>query len=215
MNQPKKHSPPWGPQLAIGAVRLHSQGDYLVETEKDKYSARRAAGCLVSPAPGDLVLLAVNGPGRAWILNVLERAQAGPTVIHCPQGLAIDTGTQGLAVEGARLEMSATEEIKSTAPQWSLTAARGSVLAHDFSFLIQNISAKVGRLRWWAQVMESRAKRLIQRAGQAFRIVDGLDKHTAGKVRTEVRESWDLHSENTKIIASEKIRMDAEKIDLG
>ena len=215
MKKPETNSLPSNTNLTVGVVRLRSNEDFLVETEAGNLSCRRADSCLTVPRPGDLTLLAVHGAKRAWILSVLEKAESGRTVINIPEGLEIRTGDRGIKLSGDHIDLAAGREIRNTSPRWSVITARGEVKSRDLSLAAQTLSASASRIRVWGDVVESRIEKLIERIGHAFRQVRGLDKLKAGRVRTDVEEAWDLSAENTRITASDKVRVDAEKIDLG
>ena len=67
----------------------------------DGTAARRAASCLLRPAPGDRVLAFRAGDGRSWVLAVLE----------CAQGAAAHTRVIGsdapIMIEAPRIGLSA------------------------------------------------------------------------------------------------------------
>ena len=65
----------------------------------DGTAARRAASCLLRPAPGDRVLAWRAGDGRSWVLAVLECAQ-GARVIGSDAPVTIEAPRIGL-VAGA------------------------------------------------------------------------------------------------------------------
>ena len=99
-----------------GTVVRREAGAVSVQTARGVITARRAAGCLLDPAPGDAVLVATSSE-EAWVVVVLDRDPERSTEI---------------AVEGdLRLRSSRISERKTYAYRMTgiMLASAGIVLA--------------------------------------------------------------------------------------
>lgn len=149
-------------------------------------NARRAAGCLLMPEPGDTVLLylpATDKATSAYVLSVLEReSQEGE--------LALPEQT---AMTARRLELK-TESLAMT----------GRVLVQTFES-VRNLAGRI---------LERAGQRLGLYGRQIERVSD-VQETTAGRVRLSARESLRLRSRNADIRAEQSVIMDAEKLKIG
>ncbi len=201
-------------EVAVGRVRLSSDGDFLVDCAGRIVQGRRALSCLVGVEPGDTVLVAVLGQ-QAWVLEVLERVGDARPVIQSPGGLDLDTGDQPLRLRGGRVDVQARQTLHCAAPEWTAHAGQARFSLARLFVASERVEGLIGRIRLAAQVLESRVGRLVQHARQAWRKVDGLDRQQAGKLRQDVRTDWTLHAGDAQVRADDKVRIDGRKIDLG
>lgn len=70
----------------------------------DGRSARQAVSCLVTPQPGDRVLLVGTADGECFVLHVLARADGGRATLAVP-------GADALSIRQAEVDIAATRSI--------------------------------------------------------------------------------------------------------
>lgn len=78
---------------------------------EQSFEVRRAASCLLMPAPGDQVACVRTGPQEVWVLAVLQRAADTPAVLRCDGPLEIVATT--LSLRSERLDVTAEHAVLS------------------------------------------------------------------------------------------------------
>ncbi|KYF76632.1 hypothetical protein BE11_41125 [Sorangium cellulosum] len=82
------------------------------------------------------------------------------------------------------------------------------MLAERIATTAAHIAATAGR-------MEIQAERLIERARDAYREVDGLLQTRARRARSLIREAYQLVSERTSMVSKKETSIDGERVLLG
>ena len=202
--------------LHQAAVLLVEGRACTVEIDGLALPARRAAGCLLAPEPGDLVLLSV-AEGGAYVLSVLERAAADrPGTLDHAAGLAIEAsagdvtlraaGTVGL-IGGETVHL-AGRDLLMQAHTASLTAERSFVRSQDTTLQGDQVSVI-------AQTIKTLADRSIGSFKSVLRKISGVDHTQASQHSVEATELLSLRGRQSMVTARSDIRIDAERIHIG
>lgn len=77
------------------------------------------------------------------------------------------------------------------------------------------VSVTAERLRQAVGVLETRANRILERAKDTYRDVDGLSQLRAGHVRTVARQTFRVLADRLRMKAKKDAAIDGEKIFLG
>ena len=175
------------PRLAYGTV---AAGDDLAVVLPDgKRSARRAKSCLVAAEPGDRVLCSTDGDA-VYILAVLEG----------------DGGTK--VVADGKLEI--------VADQLKMRARTASLAFEELRIFGRSVEATFGdKASVFAERIESRASRFVQRAKQAFRFVEELEQLRAGNIDMRAESLAAIRGENTIVTARVLAKIDGEQVKIG
>lgn len=187
----------------------------LVRTERGLLRARRAVSCLVEAEANDLVLVASDEAGRAWVLAVLERegtttslAVEGDLNVRASHGAVRLLARDAIdVVSGKRLGLSAPES------SWS-TGALG-VMADTVSLVGDALSARFSKARVESTVLESIAERVFQKAQRVFRTVEELDQVRAKRVDYKAEQLLAMHGGSTVVTANELVKVDGEQVHVG
>lgn len=118
--------------------------------------------------------------------------------------------------EGSRSQVELTSRgVDVQTSELRVDAERG-VARFEHAEVVSNVIdvvAQVARRR--IDKIETRAKKIVERAAETYREVDDLALLRAGRVRTLVEDAYHLVSRYAKLRASEDIAIDGEKIRLG
>ncbi len=161
--------------------------------------ARRAAGCLLLPEPGDLVLAFVAGNGSGYILNVLEKSTPDSSTLSLPGKVEIEA-QQGLALNS---------------PDISLRGVSGSAHFVDFGLSAFRVETRAHKATILLDSMRSTVRLVVQNIRDSLRRVSNLDTVEAKRMRTRVDESYHLKAGKAKVLADEDVSIDGERIHLG
>jgi hypothetical protein len=215
--QLKKQANP-EPVLDFAMVTGERDSGYAVLAGEETYAARKAAGCLVKPEPGDSVLISLDAFGRCFILTVLERGENG--ALRTDLDL---TGDVNLTVHGGKLRLSADEdltlgarnELSVTSGKLSVHAGEGEASFDRVSLLTRILTTQAKRIKRIADTCEEFFDTLTQRLTNCFRSIQDHDETQAGSARQVVSETWLVQTRNTAMMAEQDVKIDAEHIDLG
>lgn len=185
------------PVLAYGTAL--AGGELTVQLDEGPRPARRAKSCLVEVAAGDRVLCSVAADA-VYVLAVLESAEAGPTRVVADRGLELSSKGE-IAVRGESIAM---------------RARSGTVAIEQLRVLGRAVEATfVDKASVFAERVESRASRVVQRAKQAFRFVTELEQVRVGTFDLRAESLAAVRGENTIVSARVLTKLDGEQVKIG
>lgn len=179
------------PRLVYGIVEAPPEpgGELRVTTAEGTRRARAAKSCLVAAEAGDRVLCSTDGD----LVHVLAVISGGETTtIATPNKLEIAAPELAVRAKSALL---------------SLDALRVFGRSVDATF--------GGKASIMAERIESRASRIVQRAKDAYRFVEGLDQLRAGNVDVRAEGLAAVRGENTIVSARVLAKLDGEQVKIG
>jgi Protein of unknown function (DUF3540) len=185
------------PVLAYGTAL--DGGELAVQLDGGPRPARRAKSCLVSVTPGDQVLCSVSADA-VYVLAVLESAGAGPTRVVAEGSLELQAGGE-IAIRGASLRM---------------RARSATVVIEELKVLGRSVEASFAeKATLFAERVESRASRMLQRAKQSFRFVTDLEQARVGNYDLRAENLAAMRGENTIVSARVLAKLDGEQVKIG
>ncbi len=204
------------PNMEYGHIISREASLFLVNTSFGEVSAVRAASCLLEPASGDKVLLAVDIHGGAYVLAVLERDES------LAAELAVD-GDARLTARGGSLTLTAERDLalacgdtlSAVADSVTVHAGRGAAVIERLSVVGRSLKTRFKRVKSVAQSVDLACRSYTQRLTESFRFVKEHDEVQAGSQRVLVEELMALHAKNHSVMAEEQVVINAEQIHLG
>lgn len=188
------------PSLLYATVLDAESFSATFQTPYGVLRASLAAGCLVSPGRGDLVLASVCPSMEAFALSALAKASdshagnevsfTGPTVLRVLGG--------GLAVVSDHLH-----------------AHTGLARVGRLSYAGRFLTVQVQRVKAVAVFVDSVCRRLVHRLGNSFKYVKEHGETQSNSSRALVEDTMTLHSKNTAMMSEERVVANAEQIHLG
>ncbi len=119
---------------------------------------------------------------------LVEVQEDGTVALHVAEGdLVLRSATGRVRIEGA-------EGVHLTAPRVTIEAAR---------------------MRQVVGVMETHARRIVEKAKDAYRDVEGISQTRAGQVRIVAKQTFRAIAERVRMRASKDAKVQADKIYLG
>jgi len=197
------------PYLECGMVV--EEGDLLcVETSLGRYTALKAASCLVRPRQGDSVLTVFDAEGNCFILSVLRQDQTSGRANEI-----IMEGDASLHVRRGGLTISADDEVSVVSDRLSMAARTGHAVFGDCSFLGQSLFAEFGTIKTIAGKVENIFQQLTEKLIDAFRFVKDHEEIQTGSTRYLVDTNLTMHSKNAMHVAEEIVTINAGQVHLG
>lgn len=201
--------------MEIGSVQARSGRRARVATARGEREAEIAPGCLVSPAPGDRVLVVHEGD-EAYVISVLRQRRPGETMMVFDHDVSLN-------VLKGRLRILAQDGVDLTSPE-ALRVRAGSVAADarkvqvNFSLLNlvgQSITSKTKKVRVVAESFDTIAGRIYQRAVNFLRRTDELDRVEAKNIDRRADGLYHVHAQNAVTTAEELVKIDAGQVHVG
>lgn len=175
-----------------------------------------AAGCLLQPAVGDLVLVSLAG-AQGYVLMVLERAAPETTAeLSVP-------GDLRLSAPDGRLRLDAAQGIELDAgPALHLAARQLSALIHAANVACNSlrVSGDEACSHWNTRTDLSGTRVEIARSTECHteRSVRRIAEHeevTARSIRHSVEHDWSIHAETADVSARVRVALQAPSVHLG
>ena len=200
----------------VGRVVAAGPGSALeVESVSGRFEARRAASCLLAPAPRDEVLLAVPISGPLYVLAVLRRESDEPLRLCLDDDASITCAGQLSLFAADRLDLRAGDEVATTARSVNVTAVETTVSTDRLSLVGRLVEAHASHLKGVLGTVDTVLERLSQKVKSSYRYVEGLDMTRAGEVDLRARKTMNLRGKNAFMSAEDLVKMQGEQIHLG
>lgn len=199
----------------FGFIETRSGHKARVTTPSGAREAEIAPGCVISPAPGDRVLVAHAGE-EAYVLAVLKQHRPGEAKMVFDQDVSLN-------VLKGKLRILAQDGVEVVSPK-ALDVHTGSVTADaekiNASFTAldlvgQSIATKTKKVRVVAEAFDTIAGRIYQRAVNFLRRTDELDRVEAKNIDRRARELAHTHAENAVTTAENLVKIDAGQVHVG
>ncbi|NMJ40596.1 DUF3540 domain-containing protein [Roseomonas sp. JC162] len=193
----------------------HEGGSMMVQAGARRIMARRAASCLLEPAPGDTVLIG-GDLARCYVLAVLDRAGEGPARLSIEGDVEIRArdGQLRLAA-GKGVDIAAREEIVIEADAVSVKAGSGRFLLDDLVLIGRSAMSHIGRVRTIGRTVETVVDRILTRTKRSLRISEESDHVRAGQIDLRANGTFHANGETTIVTAATLVKVDGGQIHLG
>jgi hypothetical protein len=178
-------------------------------------TARRAASCLLEPAAGDSVLAVQTSQGNWYVLSVLTRGDT-PSVVSVPADSVIrsDQGSLTLAAQ-ASLALAGGERVSITTTALEVQAEQARASFSMLSMTAGLIEATATRVRNVAELFETFADCIRQRAGSMYREVKDIDHLKAGQVFYKAETVLNMRGKHSVLSAEGEVKIDGTRVHLG
>ncbi|MBB3228071.1 hypothetical protein FHW69_002706 [Luteibacter sp. Sphag1AF] len=135
---------PLAPAWSEGVIRAPLDGNAW--RLDDGRSARQAVSCLVTPQPGDAVLLLASASGECFVVHVLSRDQGGRATLAVPgaDGMSIRQDHVDIASQTIAVRARGAVEVTSVEGAVSLNARR--IVLGAAESLVQTARTYIGQM---------------------------------------------------------------------
>lgn len=192
--------------LSHGRVSGRVEERFRVETDAG-YAvwARKADGCLLEPATGDLVLVAEGSGTEAFILSVLVKQGDRSTVVLPGEA----------TIQADSISLAARTSVALEAPDVDLAGVSGTASFVDLHLQAGTCRASIQKASLIVRFFDSVLDRVTQRVRNCFRHIEDTEKITAGRISTLVRRRFSLKAKHASVQAEEEVCVDGKQIHIG
>lgn len=200
-----------GGRYVIGVLRaLREVPDPIVADDGSSAAIERDEG-------GE-VLRVRDGSGR-----LLFEHRPGRSVVHAPEGdlafaaegLLSLTGGQGVRIDGGPELHVTSRRTRLDTDRLGAEVGEARVRARDASLVVGTLRTVAERVAERAETVERTAGRVIEKAREAYREVEGLSQTRAGRLRLVAERAFTVLSEQATLKAKDDVKIKGEKIYLA
>ena len=203
-----RQAPAAAPALEYAVVIETAETGFVVQSDDGAFQARQAAGCLLEPRTGDLVLISLDSDGLCYILNILERDEQAQSRLSFP-------GDVTLAAPNGSMSLAAREGLNLSGRRFSLRAQEGEARVDVFSLIGRYWHAQFERAKAVGHALDVVFNRLVSRLQTSYRYVEEHEEIQAESMRYLVDGTMTIQTQNTVHTAEEHIKLDADQIHLA
>jgi len=214
--------PPSGVRARVALADAHALGpDDLVLVIGDLTAGFYVIGVLGRrpSAPEPTRQTVGGGPLRCEYDAISDKARiivdAADLEFVSPTGSISFVAGEGIRFEGDARRLDARSSVTLRGDEVRVSGERGIVALKQATYAGDAVSAKVGRLHWIADRIESTAGVVIERARNVFSRIEHLSETKAGRVRMLVAATFHVKARRAVVKADEDYKVQAERIDLG
>jgi len=216
--QPQAAAPPGGVLMAT-VIAGEAQDGFCEVTPLDSHRTlrcRRAASCLLLPAPGDTVMVAGPHDEALYLIAVVAQADSSQTTLAVDGDLRLQSRRGGIAIRGAgAIELQSDTAVSSRSPQWTLAAERAQCTVSELDYQGAEVRFSVLVSRFVGRACEVVLDRLHLLTRSSFRITEEVEQVRAGQIDMQASRTLRLHAKNTLVTSKELVKVDAEQIHMG
>lgn len=201
-------------QTEIAVVQGGFGKDFMVLYSQGCVRAKLAFSCLVTPEPGDKVLVSTGND--LYILAIIERPNNEDMKLQFPADVS-------LVAKHGKINLSGREGIDITSPsQTNLTTNKLAINSLNTSIISNELSVRGDKVvSQWREVNSiSKAFNFItdcltQRMKNSFKTVDGVDQQTSLNFMQTIKKTLSIRSRDALITARKDVKIDGERIHMG
>ncbi len=202
--------------MGYGYVRGEKEQGYWVVSNQGARFAHKAAGCLLKPCVGDLVLFCANNAGENFILSVLQQQDPSKSAICMTGDLDLEVKDSRLHIHaGQGISIHSDKEWVLGANEFQVKALKGEIFCKQMFCAGEFFSGQFVKGRVAIGYLESVLDKMVQRVNRCFRTITGLEQVKAGRLKLWAKETLQIKSKSASMRARDKIKIDSEKIHLG
>lgn len=203
--------------LIYGVVQDQRDDQYRLSTDYGSFFADKAAGCLIEPRTGDLVLFCTNSGGNAYVLSVLKQAHPGRgNVIRLNGDLDIRLEDSQLSLHAEKgISVQTSDDLALGSKRFTLNTLKGLFFCKEMACAGESFSGHYMKAKVVAGYLESVFHKMVQHVNRSIRTVTEVEHLKARRLKIWVKELMQMKSASTSIRAREKFKVNSNKIYLG
>lgn len=213
-----KRADPFGSDVHIHCAFLvdaHDQAFFTVSNRElgRQYRVKRAASCLLQPAPGDKVLVSGDATGGLYIIAVLEQGVSGCARLQVDGALEISA--QAIRLHGRDRVAIGTEAFGLKASSGTVEAASWALTSHRYTLTSAQLNVATGTATYTGEQRESFYRSVSETTASSTRYVTGTDTVKAINLDYAADFIARLSGHTTLINGEAVVKADGKQILVG
>jgi hypothetical protein len=203
-------------QVIQETARVVAEEPLVLRAGGVEYRAERAASCLLRPAAGDEVLVALLPDRRAFVLAVLTRDETKRSEIRVDGDLRIASDKGRVSISGSEgVAVVTPRDVEMVAGRITLKSAATALASEAITVVGKAVVLELDRVKLGARTFDSVLERFTQRVKRAIRTVEETDHLRAERIDYAAEKSLAMYGENAVVTAKELVKVDGGQIHLG
>lgn len=196
-------------------VEAHDHALFTVSNREHgrQYEVKRAASCLLLPAPGDKVLVSGDAAGGLYIIAVLEQRTAGSMTLQVDGALTVSADE--LSLQGSQRLAMNTEDFSLEAGSGAVDAKTWAVKSHYHMLASVELNVVATASKYSGDQRESYYRSVTETVGQSSRYVAGTDMVKAINLDYAAEFITRLSGNTTLINGETVVKADGKQILVG
>lgn len=198
----------------VAEVRSLAKDKAIIDCHGSVISAKKAFSCLVAPRVGDRVM--VNSvEGDYFILAILERRGLQDMTLDFPSSVQMDAKAGvGIAARG-NIDMLTSTSCNLMANDLNMSSSSMKLQTGTLTSQTERIEAHTRDIHLFAEMLNTVAERVTQRATMVVRWVEGMETLNIGNLIQKIRHNYTTHADQAVVTAKSDMRIDAKRIHMG
>lgn len=187
----------------------------VIDTDIGIVTSSTAFSCLVSPQPGDTVLVNCSGDGY-YILAILERPDSQDMSLDFPADVKMKSPNGQIdMVSGKDINLLSACDTRMLSANLHVNAGAMDINTGKLTSRSSEIEAHTGSLGLFARSLNLVAKEITQKTDMLVRWVETVETLNIGNLIQNIRRNYTSHSDQAVITAKKDVRIDGERIHMG
>jgi len=182
----------------VGIVTACDGGKLTVTSGTLLASGRRAASCLLVPAPGDTVACLLVAPDELWVLAVLQREDGVPHVLG---------GIGPMRIEA--------EAVEFECERFSLRTQRAEIASDEAQLMGRELRVIGAAMRLTGSLLSTVFDRVTHFSKNHLRTTEGVDRVQATHLEQEAQQLLRLSGEHALINGEKLVKARGGQIHFG
>ncbi len=189
--------------------------NFMVQSPRGVLRASLAFSCLVSPEPGDKVLLNTSA-NESHILAIIERPDSQDIKLSFPANVALEAKAGDINLSTAQqINLVSAQKVQLTSTELAINSLDAKVRIENLSISGDKASSHWREVNSISGAMHLIVDRLSQRIKNSFKIVEGVDQQTSLNFLQTVGKTLSIRSRDAVITARKDVKIDGERIHMG
>jgi hypothetical protein len=145
----------------------------------------------------------------------LELTAGGDVRVRADGDVALEAGREARLTTGGAAVRVRDDRAQVVAAELGARLDRADLEVAEVNLVAGTLRTVAGRVKRRLDVLETQVGRLVERASESFREVEGLSQHKAGRLRLVAVDVLSALGRSTLLKAREDVKVKGEKIHLG
>lgn len=189
--------------------------EFMVHSGNGVVRASVAFSCLVTPEPGDVVLLSCHG-GQNHILSILQRPEQQDMTLAFPANVKMQAKAGNVELTSVnKLALTGAEQTQITSSELDVKAMNTQIYSEQMSVVGDKASSQWREVNSIVGAFSLIAERVTQKLKNSFKMVEGVDQQTSQNLLQTIGKTLSIRSRDAVITARKDVKIDGERIHMG
>lgn len=189
---------------------------FMVETPSGRYSAKKAASCLLCPELGSRVLMVGDPTGDCYILAVLEFGKSKKHSIHFDGDTELIAKNGQLHIAAQKgIDLTTVEDVNLVSSKMKVHTNHADISISRLVYMGSTLFSQIDTIKTLASTVDATIKRLTQKLTRSYRTVEEEERVQAGQIDYSAEKTFSAHGKYSLVTAKKDVKIDGKMIHMG